>query len=76
MEGGGGLPGSLAPDASVAWPASGLPLSEIAGLVLEASVPRFADAVAVFALEGLRWADGDRIPAVRPRADRAAVHCR
>ena len=51
-EGGGGLPGSLAPGASV-WPASGLPLSEIAGLVLEASVPRFADAVAVFALEGL-----------------------
>jgi hypothetical protein len=52
-EGGAGLPGSLAPGASVAWPASGLPLSEIAGLVLEASVPRFADAVAVFALEGL-----------------------
>jgi len=52
-EGGGGLLGSLAPGASVAWPASGLPLSEIAGLVLEASVPRFADAVAVFALEGL-----------------------
>ena len=52
-EGGGGLPGSLAPSTAVAWPASGLTLSEIAGLVLEASVPRFADAVAVFAMEGL-----------------------
>jgi hypothetical protein len=52
-EGGGGLPSSLAPGASIAWPAPGPSLSEIAGLVLEASVPRFADAVAVFALEAL-----------------------
>ena len=52
-EGSGGLPGGLAPSTAVSWPASGLTLSEIAGLVLEAAVPRFADAVAVFALEGL-----------------------
>jgi hypothetical protein len=52
-EGSGRLPGGLAPSTAVSWPASGLTLSEIAGLVLEAAVPRFADAVAVFALEGL-----------------------
>ncbi len=52
-DGGGGLPVGLAPSSAVSWPASGLTLSEIAGLVLEAAVPRFADAVAVFALEGL-----------------------
>lgn len=54
----GGLRGGVAPGP---WPAPG----EIAGLVLETAVPRFADAVAVFALEGLSaggaLADGDQV---------------
>jgi hypothetical protein len=43
------LPG----DGAVSWLGASVGLGEVAGLVLEATVPRFADAAAVFALEAL-----------------------
>jgi hypothetical protein len=48
----GGLPEGV-PGAGVPWPTVSLNLGEVAGLILEATVPRFADAAAVFVLEGV-----------------------